>query len=203
MKGKLLQKTTALMLVLCMTMVNFIFVATNIVYAVSESQVSIESGKITFDAYFKDANGNKIYTKEANISEGATLYAKIKLQSGILKDAKITINNANFKLPEIVNSPYVAGVNNATKEIKFIELDGSHVNDIELEIPVTFEKQSTIDVGYFDMENGITLSGEYKASETFKSTTATINTNLKWKEDDSAKALPTVNYKQEKALYKC
>ncbi|MBO4293386.1 MAG: DUF11 domain-containing protein [Clostridia bacterium] len=200
MKGKLLQKTTALILVLCMTMVNFIFVATNIVYAVSESQVSIESGKITFDAYFKDANGNKIYTKEANISEGATLYAKIKLQSGILKDAKITINNANFKLPEIVNSPYVAGVNNATKEIKFIELDGSYVNDIELEIPVTFEKQSTIDVGYFDMENGITLSGEYKASETFKSTTATINTNLKWKEDDSSKALPHVEYKQEKAI---
>ena len=180
MKGKLLQKTTALILVLCMTMVNFLFVATNIVYAVSETEVSVESGKIKFDAYFKDGAGNKTYAKDANISEGATLYAKIKLSSGILKDAVIKINNANFKLPEVVNSPYVAGVNNATKEIKLVELDGSYVTDIELEIPVTFEKKSTINVGYFEMDNGISLSGDYKASETFKHIEATINTKLKW-----------------------
>jgi len=203
MKGKLLQKTTALMLVLCMTMVNFLFVATNIVYAVSGSEVSVESGKVKFDAYFKDANGNKTYTKDANISEGATLYAKIKLVSGILKDgAKITINNANFRLPEVVNNQYVAGVNNATKEIVLRELNGSYVNDIELEIPVKFEKQSTISVDYFNMDNEIVLSGEYKASETFKAIEAKINTHLNWKEDkDNGKAgLPTTSYKQEKAI---
>jgi hypothetical protein len=203
MKGKLLQKTTALMLVLCMTMVNFLFVATNIVYAVSGSEVSVESGKVKFDAYFKDANGNKTYTKDANISEGATLYAKIKLVSGILKDgAKITINNANFRLPEVVNNQYVAGVNNATKEIVLRELNGSYVNDIELEIPVKFEKQSTISVDYFNMDNSIVLSGEYKASETFKAIEAKINTHLNWKEDkDNGKAgLPTTSYKQEKAI---
>ena len=182
MKGKLLQKTTALILVLCMTMVNFLFVATNVVYALSVSEVSIESGKITFDAYFKDKDGNKVYTKEANISEGATLYAKIKLQSGVLKDAKIKIDNANFKLPESISSKYVVGIDNATKEIKLKELNGSYDNDIDLEIPVAFEKQSTIGVDYFDKDNTVSLSGEYKASETFKTVTAQIGTHLNWTE---------------------
>lgn len=182
MKGKLLQKTTALILVLCMTMVNFLFVATNVVYALSVSEVSIESGKITFDAYFKDKDGNKVYTKEANISEGATLYAKIKLQSGVLKDAKIKIDNANFKLPESISSKYVVGIDNATKEIKLKELNGSYDNDIDLEIPVAFEKQSTIGVDYFDKDNTVSLSGEYKASETFKTVTAQIGIHLNWTE---------------------
>ena len=60
-------------------------------------------------------------------------------------------------------------MNNATKEIVLRELNGSYVNDIELEIPVTFEKKSTINVDYFSMDNEIVLSGDYKASETFKS----------------------------------
>ncbi len=201
MKGKLLQKTTALMLVLCMTMVNFLFVATNIVYAVSDREESIKGGKITFDAYFKDANGNKIYTKEANISEGATLYAKIKLQSGDLSNAKITINDkANFKLPETINSQYVAGVNNATKEIKLVKLEGSYVkDDIVLEIPVTFEMKSTIDVDYFNMENQITLSGDY-TSESTENVTATINTKLIWTENKEKVGSKGTNYSVEKAI---
>ena len=203
MKGKLLQKTTALMLVLCMTMVNFLFVATNIVYAVSSTEVSIESGNIVFDAYFKDEAGNKTYSKDANISEGATLYAKIKLKNGDLNGAVIKIDSANFKISEDIKSSYVAEVDSGKNEIKLKNLIGSYVkDDIELEIPVSFEKQSTINVDYFSKDNTITLSGDYN-SETSKHVDATINTHLNWDENfkkTGLKAVNATNYTVEKAI---
>lgn len=181
MKGKLLQKATALILVLCMTMVNFLFVGANIVYAVSEKEVSVEGGKVKFDAYFKDSQGNKIYTKDANITEGATLYATIKLESGVLKDAKIKIENANFKLPNSIENGNVKSISQDNNEIYLKDLDAGYNSKVDVEIPVAFERQSTMSVDYFDRENSIILSGNYSNSENGKDISATIGTKLAWR----------------------
>ena len=53
MKGKILQKFIAMVLVFCMTAANFILVATDAVYAISTRATEIKNTGITFDAYFK------------------------------------------------------------------------------------------------------------------------------------------------------
>ena len=108
MKEKVLQKLIASVLVFCLTSINFIFVGTSAVYALSNSNVTDQNTNITFNAYFKDGE-KTTHEKYGQISEGETLYLNIDMsrvkESGILKGAKIKINNANFAIENVKDNP--------------------------------------------------------------------------------------------------
>lgn len=185
MKGNLLQKLIAVVLVFCMCGANLIFVATNTVYAIAES-TELEGGNIVFEAYFKN-NDNKLTAKTANISEGDNLYLGLEIKAGKLQDAKIKIDNANFKIDEgQVNNKYVNSINTQTNEIVLNEIsynDGA----IEISLPIKFEEAAKIATSYFEMENSITLSGKYiNSSENGKDVqTSPIKTKLTWIESET------------------
>ncbi|MBR0350276.1 MAG: hypothetical protein IJH76_00355 [Clostridia bacterium] len=185
MKGKLFQKSIALVLVLCMTLVNFLFVAVNTAYAVSEQGVSIENGNIIFDAYLKNESGSKKYEKDSKITDGEKLYISIALRSGVFENekAKITINNANFTLPDKLENQFVESVDKEKNEIYLKGLNASYVSNIDLEIPITFKRQASVDMGYFDRENEIVLSGRYKNSDSYNDINPTVNIKINWYDD--------------------
>ena len=185
MEGKLLQKLIAVVLVLCLTATNFIFVAASTVYAIAGTS-ELEGGNVVFEAYFKD-DGNKTTQKVANISEGTSLYLGLEIKAGKLQDAKVKIDNANFKIvEENVNNKFVKSINTQNNEIILNEVSYNDSKDgvIEIELPIQFQKADRIDTAYFEMENSISLSGKYiNSSENGKDIQSdAIKTNLRWTE---------------------
>lgn len=209
MERKVLQKLIAVVLVLCMTATNFIFVAANAVYAIS-NKAELEDGKIVFEAYYKGEDENnqtvKTSTKTANISEGDSLFISLLVGQGKLQNAKVKIDNANFKIDEEkIDKTIINGIssNGLTKEISLKEISYNDCNGeaIEIEIPIKFEEASTIDTSYFDMENNITLSGKFlNSSENGKDIQSDgIKTTLKWNELGNIHSTYTPNV--EKIIY--
>ncbi len=201
MKGKLLQRLIAVVLVLCLTATNFIFVATSTVYALSTT-TELEGGKIIFEAYFKNGD-QKVTEKTANISEGDKLYLNLELKAGKLQDAKIKIDNANFKImDDKVNNKFINNINTKTNEIALNEINYNDSKNgvIEIELPIKFEEAEKIPTSYFARENSINLSGKYKnSSENAKNIQSdTIKTKLTW-----AQQTDGINYstKIEKVIY--
>lgn len=179
MKGKILQKFIAMVLVFCMTAANFILVATDAVYAISTRATEIKNTGITFDAYFKSED-KKTYDKTASITSGDKLYVSIDMKTGVLENAKIKINNANFKiLKDEVKNSYVKYINDDTNEIELNKI--TYGNSIEIELPIKFEKSGEIATDYFSMENEIALFGTYKNSSE-ENINGVVNTKLTWNE---------------------
>lgn len=181
MKGKILQKLVAIILIFCMTSANFIFVATDIVYALSTGEITIEKANIKFDAYFKQ-DEKKAYTKSGTISKGETLYLSITMpETGVLENAKIKIDNANFKiLKDKVSNNYVSSINETTNEIQLNKITNGE--SVVIELPIAFEKSDVMNTTYFDMENKYTLSGTYKDSSEIE-VTGEIYTELLWNDE--------------------
>lgn len=179
MKEKILQKFIAMVLVFCMTAANFILVATDAVYAISTRATEIKNTGITFDAYFKSED-KKTYDKTASITSGDKLYVSIDMKTGVLENAKIKINNANFKiLKDEVKNSYVKYINDDTNEIELNKI--TYGNSIEIELPIKFEKSGEIATDYFSMENEIALFGTYKNSSE-ENINGVVNTKLTWNE---------------------
>lgn len=190
MERKVLQKLIAVVLVLCLTAANFIFVGVNVVYALSNS-TELANGNIQFKAYYKGVTEqNEVVntsTKKADIREGETLYISLNVKQGKLLNGRVNIQNGNFKIDESkLESEFVKKVteNGLTKVIELNEISYTNCNGtaLEIAIPVKFEEKSKIDVAYFDMSNKITLSGKYYNSTENGDTVSSneIETNLKW-----------------------
>ncbi|MBR3002693.1 MAG: hypothetical protein IKF38_03915 [Clostridia bacterium] len=180
-KGNMVKKLIAVILVFCLTATDFIFATTGIVWALS-TRTELEDGNLVFEAYFKEG-GNKTAQKTANIQDGDVLYVGVDLKAGKLQNGRIKINNANFEIvKEQMNSKYLKNVNAQTKEIELAELN---YNDeaIEIQIPIKFQETEKINKDYFEKENSITLSGKYINNETGKEIkTDAISTKLTWTE---------------------
>ena len=187
MKGKILQKIVALVLVICLTSANFILVGTSAVYALSTNSVADKNTNIIFDAYFKggEKGDKKTYEKQGTIADGETLYLSIDMKSvkeaGVLNGAKIKIDNANFKIQEVKNNKYVNYTNTEKNEINLVDGINSSVGVIEIELPIKFEKSDNISTDYFSMQNSITLSGKYgDSSDNYKDINSKVETKLTW-----------------------
>ena len=180
MKGNILKKVLCMLLIIVLTMVQFIFTGYNAVQALYEEleqqNTQISRSNVSFDAYFKKDNQNT-HSKELKISEGDNLFFNINIKNtGSLNDAKIVVNNANFKIKaDEIKNQYVKSVENNVIYLNQI----IYGNNAEIQIPIEFEKTDKIATSYFNMENNITLSGKYKETSE-KDIEKTINTRTIW-----------------------
>lgn len=180
MKGNILKKVLCMLLIIALTMVQFIFTGYNAVQALYEEleqqNTQISRSNVSFDAYFKKDNQNT-HSKELKISEGDNLFFNINIKNtGSLNDAKIVVNNANFKIKaDEIKNQYVKAVENNVIYLNQI----IYGNNAEIQIPIEFEKTDKIATSYFNMENNITLSGKYKETSE-KDIEKTINTRTIW-----------------------
>ena len=85
MKSKFLKITIAIILIMAMTMTNFIFVGESLIsYAIDGISVTTATNNknVEFAAYFKDDSGNITSTLEKNISSGNTkLYLQVEVKN--------------------------------------------------------------------------------------------------------------------------
>ena len=116
MGRKVLQVLIVLILIMLLTGTNFIFTGYNIVLAVSENLVQTNKTtnvqNVDFDAYFKQ-ECSFVNEKNVNICGEGTLILYINVKDkGMLSNAKILIDNANFEIArEDIENQYIKQIN--------------------------------------------------------------------------------------------
>ena len=182
MKKQVLKIVTVVVLVMVLTMTNFIFVGSSLISYAADN-IATNQSNVKFDTYFKDTNGNKLTTKEINFEQTEDyLYLRVEVnKEGYLDGEIILAEGANFKL-----------VSSDSEYVESIEANKINLYNItagtSIEIPVKIEpiKEEKFEVGLLDMESEITINGIYKdSSEREKKVKSTRTVNLKFTEEIS------------------
>lgn len=161
MKSSKIKKTLAFLLLVTLTIANFLYAGIGIVNAVSddlETQTTkIGNTNVSFDVFY---DGN-VHSKELNAEEGGTITCSILIENaGVVDNATIHIDNPNFKIQtEQLDTTYIKNINEEENEI---ELNHLVAGEFIIQIPVVFEQRDTIPTDYFDKVNTFTFAGEYK-----------------------------------------
>lgn len=159
MKNRFLKIGISIILLLTLTMTNFVFVGSSIIsYALNEIQTNHQN--VEFDAYFKDKQNNKTTTLELMSEEEETkLYLKINVNKEGYFTGKIEIPFTNFTL-EGTDSKYVQKIEGNTITLNQINAGG--IAEIDLKIkPV---KEEIMDASLLNVSTNINLDGIYKDS---------------------------------------
>lgn len=157
MKGKIFKVGIILLVILTMTMTNFIFVS-NCLISYALDNISTNNNNVEFGAYFKDDKGNKVVDIEKSINdENMKLYLYLKVKQEGYFNGKVQLEESNFKLKEVENDN-INKIEGNTITLNQINAG----SEVELEIPIEFEKQEAFDLGLLNMESKINLNGIYR-----------------------------------------
>ena len=159
MKGRVFKVAIVLMLILAMTMSNFLIIGNSLIsYAISKDSTSNKN--VQFNAYFKNANGEKISDLEMTTDNMET---SLFVSLGVLKEGylngTITIEDSNFTIKGS-ESEYV----NKIEGNKIVLNQLNAESNIEIEIKIAFNKLETIDESILNKENTIKLDAIYRNS---------------------------------------
>ena len=165
MKEKLLKKLLVVMLILNLTMVNFVFVGASMVSyaedALTQSS-STNNKNIEFTSYFKDDDGTRVYSKDALMNaEDLKLYMEISVKNEGYFNGKIEVKESNFKVKPVKLSDSINSIEGNT-----INLNQINAGDkVEIEVGIEIQKSDYIDLNLLSMESKINLTGIYKDSK--------------------------------------
>lgn len=107
-----------------------------IVEAVATDINYVSDKNVIFDAYFKNEE-NLIYNIEEDTKNENNLYFSLRLKEGIMKNAKIILNNPNFAInyAELKNNIAVKNIN---EQENIIELN-TISEDIEIPVKISYK----------------------------------------------------------------
>lgn len=164
MKQKFLQVITAMLLIVTLTMANFVLLCVDVVSYAAEI-INMESStnhrNVEYMAYFKDAAGNKVDSLDAKTNSGdLKLYFQVSVKKEGYFNGNITLNNANFKLKSDVLSDGVNKIENNTVYLNQINAGESK----EIEVGIELLKNDQFDLNYLNMESSISINGIYRDS---------------------------------------
>ena len=136
-------------------------------YAADEQNGNTNISNVTFEAYFKGDNDQKVYSKEADITSELTLYLAIGVKEGTLKNFKIDFENTNFKLKD------------GRTKIEATQINATETKEISL--PIVAKNDSTFNLDLLNMDNKIKITGKYISNN---NETTDLNTektvSVKW-----------------------
>lgn len=176
MKSKVFKISVVLVMILTMTMTNFIFVGDRLISYALDNNNNTNNNNVEFNVYFKNEKGEHVSDLDRVPSNGDTMlymYLNVK-QEGYLRGSVSLENQTNFKLIESENQ-YVEKIENNTVSLYHITAGSS------IEIPIKIEpiQEENYRVGLLDVESKITLNGVYRdRSEKDKKINATKTVKL-------------------------
>ena len=163
MKSKILRVGIVTILIIAMTMVNFIFVGESLIsYAVDNASVetSTNNNNVKFAAYFKDASGNVLETLEKGVSAKDTkMYLEVDVQNEGYFNGTISLENSNFNITNC-NNEYVNKVENNVITLNQINAGTKAI----IEVLIEPKLDETIELSLLNMESEIAINGIYKNS---------------------------------------
>ena len=157
MKNKILKISVVILLIMTLTMSNFIFLGSSLIsYAVDTRSTNHKN--IEFGAYFKNDNGQKITTLERNANmEEVSLYLDINVKEEGFFVGQVKLQNSNFNV-----------VNSESEHVSKIEDNTIYLNQLdvgkneEIEIKVKPIENEVININMLDCESELTLTGIYR-----------------------------------------
>lgn len=165
MEGKTFKKILAMLLIIVLTSFQFVYVGSGValaVYEELEQQSQDTTNKnVNFDAFLEE-DSSKVHSKQSSIETGEVIKVQIGIKNGgILNNGKIKIGNEGLTVnKEGLQSEYIKQYNEETGEIELNQI--ANISQVEITIPVKFNKQDKINVEYFSNETQVLLTGEYK-----------------------------------------
>ena len=103
MKNKILKIVTIIILIMTLTMTNFIFVGSSLI-SYAASGVETNHRNIEFDAYFANQENQKISSIDMSNQEDIYLNMQIEVKQEGYFNGKITIEDSNFTLVDTESS---------------------------------------------------------------------------------------------------
>ncbi|MCI8470865.1 MAG: hypothetical protein HFJ35_05260 [Clostridia bacterium] len=175
MKRKIFKISVILVMILTMTMTNFIFVGKNLIsYAVDN--VGTNHKNVEFKAYFKDGEGKEAITLEKEAyTEETFLYLRVDVKKEGYFNGEIVLEDSNFTLKES-DSAYVNKIENNTIYLNQINVGVSEEIKVKVE-PIT-EENFTISL--LNKVSKISIKGIYRDS-TEKDINIQANREVEWK----------------------
>ena len=135
-QNNIVKKLIALLLVVVLTMFDFMLLGFEIVsYAADTLEVGTATNNknVTFDSYFKDANGNIITEKEEKInSEDIKLFVQVSVKNDGYFNGTVSLENSNFNLKNEVLSNSINKIEGNT--ITLNQINSGEVTEIEIGI---------------------------------------------------------------------
>ena len=164
MKQKILQVITAMLLIVTLTMANFVLLCVNAV-SYAQDAISIESStnhkNVEFMAYFKDQKGNKTTSLDAKSnSEDLKLYVQVSVKKEGYFNGNIILKNANFKLKSNILNDGISSIENNVVYLNQINAGENK----EIEIGIELLKDEKFNLDYLDMESIVDVEGIYRDS---------------------------------------
>lgn len=164
MRRRFFEILTAIMLIITLTMVNFIFLCANVVTYAAEvinADKSTSHKNVEVMAYFKDAQGNKVNKIEEEMSkEDMKIYFQITVKQEGYYNGSIELKDANFKFKKEVTSEDIKSI-----EENKIDLNQIKVGDTkEIEVGIDVIKDEDYDLSLISKESKIEIGGIYRDS---------------------------------------
>lgn len=178
MKEKILKVTTAIALIMTLTMANVLVLCDSIVSyaasAISENK-STSHKNVEFMAYFKDSDGNKVSSlDEKTNSEDMKMYLQISVKQNGYFNGQISLKNSNFKFKTDIENDAVNRIDENN-----IYLNQINAGDTkEIEVGVEFVKDNEFDLDLINIETKLDLSGIYR-DETEKNISITATRTVR------------------------
>ena len=164
MKQKILNTLVAIMLVITLTMANFLFLCFNAVtYAIDEyGQIKRETNNknVEFMSYFVDGNGNNVTNLSVKTNEqNIRLHFKISVPKEGYFNGKIVLSESNFKFKNELNDE-ISKIEDSTIYLKQINAGESKDFDIGVELL----KDQNFDLSMINKTSKVSINGTYKDS---------------------------------------
>ena len=163
MKNKVLKVAIVIMLVIALTVADFIFLGTNLItYALENINDSTNNENVKFAAYFKKEE-EKVSQVEYQIDNNQMkLYLNISVENEGYFDGTVTLSNTNFKLKEEILSDNISKIEGNTITLKRISPGNKDASEIEVGIEPIIEESYEEDM--LSKESVLKLTGNYKDS---------------------------------------
>lgn len=166
MLKKVLDKVIAIILIMVLTLFNFIYVGTSTIsYAIGVLTNETNNKNVKFVAYFKTAEGKKVDVKEEKIDNSdMKMYLGISVENAGYFNGNIEVLDSNFTLKNTNTSEKINKIENNKITLNQISAGES----VELELGIEPKNENKIDSGLLNMESKIKLTGTYTDSNAKK-----------------------------------
>lgn len=157
MKSKIFKIAVVLIIILTMTMSNFVLVANGLISYAADNN-STNNSNVEFSAYFENNKGDKGATIDKLFNDEEVF---LHLQIGVKKEGyfngQVSLEDANFKLKES-DSVYVSSIKDNT--ITLNQINAGTTADIKIKIePI---KEENFNVGLLSVVSKLNITGIYR-----------------------------------------
>ena len=159
MKNKILKISVVILLIMTLTMTNFIFLGSSIISYAADN-ISTNHKNIEFDAYFKNNDGQKITTLDRTYNmQDMSLYLSLNVNKEGFFIGEVELLNSNFTIMSS-ESEFVSKVED--NKIYLNQINAGTTAEIEVKVkPV---EEDVMKVSMLNCESDLSLTGIYRDS---------------------------------------